>query len=70
MAATEQAQALENAGAARHATLCDGMEHAGLDQERRALVARPADMAWEWPQADRLVLAFSLLAGHGGVGQP
>jgi tRNA pseudouridine13 synthase len=60
---TEQAQALENGVAERHATLCGGMEYAGLDQERRALVARPADMAWDWPQADRLVLAFSLRAG-------
>ena len=30
--------------AARHAALCDGMEHAGLDQERRALVASPLDI--------------------------
>jgi tRNA pseudouridine13 synthase len=59
----DQAQALENEVAQRHAALCDGMEHAGLDQERRALVASPADMAWEWPQADQLVLSFSLPAG-------
>ncbi len=64
MATTDQAQALENGVAARHATLCDGMEHAGLDQERRALVASPADMSWEWPQADQLVLTFSLPAGN------
>jgi tRNA pseudouridine13 synthase len=61
---TDQAQALENGVAERHATLCDGMEHAGLDQERRALVAIPADMAWEWPQADQLVLTFFLRAGN------
>ena len=60
---TDQAQALENGVAERHAILCDGMEHAGLDQDRRALVASPAEMTWEWPQADQLVLAFSLLAG-------
>jgi len=60
---TDQAQALENGVAGRHATLCDGMEHAGLDQERRALVAQPVDMAWAWPQADQLVLTFSLPAG-------
>ena len=60
---TDEAQALENAVAERHATLCHGMEHAGLDQERRALVATPADMSWEWPQADQLVLTFSLPAG-------
>jgi tRNA pseudouridine13 synthase len=61
---TEDAQALENGVAARHAALCDGMEHAGLDQERRALVASPLDMSWEWPQADQLVLTFSLPAGN------
>jgi tRNA pseudouridine13 synthase len=61
---TDQAQALENAVAQRHATLCDGMEHAGLDQDRRALVAKPLDMSWEWPQADQLVLGFSLPAGN------
>jgi tRNA pseudouridine13 synthase len=61
---TDQAQALENGVAERHAALCDGMEHAGLDQERRALVASPADMSWEWPQADRLALTFTLPAGN------
>ncbi|MEJ8845805.1 tRNA pseudouridine(13) synthase TruD [Variovorax rhizosphaerae] len=60
---TDQAQALENGVAGRHAILCDGMEHAGLDQERRALVASPAEMSWEWPQANQLVLTFSLPAG-------
>lgn len=61
---TEEAQALENGVAGRHAALCDGMEHAGLDQERRALVASPADMSWEWPQPHHLVLSFSLPAGN------
>ena len=61
---TDQAQALENGVARQHAALCDGMEHAGLDQERRALVATPKEMSWEWPQSDRLVLAFSLPAGN------
>jgi len=61
---TDQAQALEMSVAERHAILCDGMEHAGLDQERRALVATPVDMSWEWPQADQLVLTFTLPAGN------
>lgn len=60
---SDQAQTLENGVAERHAILCDGMEHAGLDQDRRALVACPGDMTWEWPQADQLVLTFSLPAG-------
>jgi tRNA pseudouridine13 synthase len=33
-------------GTEGRATLCDGMEHAGLDQDRRALVASPVDMSW------------------------
>ncbi|MEY2689675.1 MAG: hypothetical protein RL375_3874 [Pseudomonadota bacterium] len=61
---TDQALALETGVAERHATLCGGMEYAGLDQERRALVASPMDMSWAWPQADQLVLAFSLPAGN------
>ena len=60
---TDQAQALEMGVAERNATLCDGMDHAGLDQERRALVASPLEMSWEWPQANQLVLTFSLPAG-------
>jgi tRNA pseudouridine13 synthase len=60
---TDAAQALENGVAERHATLCEGMEHAGLDQERRALVASPADMTWTWLQADQLMLSFALPAG-------
>jgi tRNA pseudouridine13 synthase len=61
--ATDQAQALENGVAERHAALCDGMEHAGLDQQRRALVASPVALSWEWPQARQLVITFSLPAG-------
>ncbi len=49
--------------AERHASLCNGMEHAGLEQERRALVASPSEMSWEWPQADQLVLSFNLPVG-------
>lgn len=60
---TDEARALENGVAETHAGLCEGLEHAGLDQERRALVARPLDLTWHWPQADQLVLAFTLPAG-------
>lgn len=61
---TDEAQALENGVAARHAVLCDGMEHAGLDQDRRALVAWPADLSWTWLHADQLLLTFALPAGN------
>ena len=60
---TDQAQALENLVAERHATLCEGMEYAGLDQDRRALVASPADMSWEWQDANQLAITFFLPAG-------
>ncbi len=63
VATTDAAQALENGVAERHATLCDGLEHAGLDQERRALVVRPAGLSWLWPQPHQLVLTFTLPAG-------
>ena len=63
LATSADALALERSVAERHARLCDGLEHAGLDQERRALVASPEGLAWEWPQADQLVLGFSLPAG-------
>ena len=49
---TDQGQALEN-----------GVEHAGLEQDRHALVVRLVDMSWEWPRADQRVLRFSLQAG-------
>ena len=61
---TDQAQALENSVAELHPILCDGMEHAGLDQDRRALVAKPSEMSWEWLHADQLVIAFCLPAGN------
>jgi tRNA pseudouridine13 synthase len=61
---TDQAQRLENGVAERHATLCEGMEYAGLDQERRALVASPLALSWDWPQDNQLVLTFSLPAGN------
>jgi tRNA pseudouridine13 synthase len=60
---TDQAQALENLVAERHAALCEGMEYAGLDQDRRALVASPADMSWEWQHANQLLITFILPAG-------
>ena len=60
---TDEARTLENEVAQRHAVLCDGLEHAGLDQERRALVVRPAELSWAWPQADALALVFSLPPG-------
>jgi len=64
VSSSEEAQALEMGVAERNASLCEGMEHAGLNQERRALVTSPLDMSWEWPQADQLLLSFSLPTGN------
>ncbi|KAF1686288.1 tRNA pseudouridine(13) synthase TruD [Pseudoxanthomonas broegbernensis] len=43
--------------------LRDGLECAGLEQERRALRVRPEGLAWEWPEAGSLRLAFALPPG-------
>ena len=42
---------------------CDGLEHAGLLQERRALQLIPRNSHWRWMDKD-LVLQFSLDAGE------
>jgi tRNA pseudouridine13 synthase len=43
--------------------LRDGLESAGLRQERRATRLRPQSLAWEWREADVLVLGFGLPPG-------
>ena len=43
--------------------LRDGLERAGLEQERRALRVRPGGFTWQWEAADVLVLSFSLPPG-------
>lgn len=45
------------------ASWCDGLEHAGLSQERRALELVPRNTRWSWEGND-LVLYFSLDAGE------
>ena len=42
---------------------CEGLERAGLEQERRALRVRVEDLRWEWEGTESLCLAFSLGAG-------
>ncbi|WP_286806382.1 MULTISPECIES: tRNA pseudouridine(13) synthase TruD [unclassified Marinimicrobium] len=41
---------------------CDGLEHVGLNQERRALALNPQGLAWHWEQGD-MVLSFALPPG-------
>lgn len=67
LASSDEALVLEEAVSSEHADLCDGLEHAGLKQERRAVAAVPDNLRWEWQQgtaATDLVLTFSLPAGY------
>ncbi len=43
--------------------LRDGLERAGLEQERRALRLRPQALSFDWPETSTLVLRFGLPAG-------
>ena len=43
--------------------LREGLERAGLEQERRALRLRPQDLGWRWLDADVLELGFALPSG-------
>lgn len=54
---------LEQAALADWAAWCDGLEHAGLSQERRALQLLPRNSACSWINDD-LILQFSLDAGE------
>lgn len=54
---------LEMAVAANYRDLAQGLERAGLEQERRALRMFPQDFIAQWLDANTLQLAFSLLPG-------
>lgn len=64
LASTEATLELEQAAVEQYHDLCDGLEHAGLNQERRALVAKATDFQWQWLANDQLKLTFSLPAGY------
>jgi tRNA pseudouridine13 synthase len=57
------AQALETRVLSPFATLKAGLEAAGMDQDRRALRLLPADLSWQWPDAQTLTLQFTLPPG-------
>ena len=48
---------------AQCSALCDGLERAGLEQERRALRVLAEGLCWDWPDADSLRLSFALPPG-------
>jgi tRNA pseudouridine13 synthase len=54
---------LETAVLADYTSWCEGLETAGLTQDRRALRLAVADLSWQWEASGDLVLAFSLPAG-------
>ncbi|MCK9539542.1 tRNA pseudouridine(13) synthase TruD [Dokdonella sp.] len=54
---------LEERIASEHADFAQGLERAGLAQERRALRLPVAGLAWEWQGGAELVLSFELARG-------
>lgn len=56
-------QSLEAGIAEIHAPLCEGLEAAGLKQERRSLRLPVRDLAWSWADEGVLSLSFQLPAG-------
>lgn len=65
---TGEARALELAALGPFADLRDGLEAAGLKQERRALRVRVSGLAWDWPAPDELELRFELPSGAYATG--
>ncbi len=59
----EDVAAIEQAVVEPFATLRNGLEHAGLDQERRALRLIPQSLQWEWLESSVLQVRFLLPAG-------
>jgi tRNA pseudouridine13 synthase len=55
--------ALERGAAAASAAFAQGLERAGLEQERRALRLRAAGLTHAWEAPDRLVVEFGLGGG-------
>lgn len=48
------------------ASICDGLEHSGLGQERRDLVVRPAGLQWQWqPTGNDTDLVLEFILGPG-----
>ncbi|MEC7546479.1 MAG: tRNA pseudouridine(13) synthase TruD [Pseudomonadota bacterium] len=60
----DEALSIEDAIAGQHASLCEGLEFSGLNQDRRALAAVPENLLWSWPETSQLRLTFSLPAGY------
>ncbi len=64
LASQQDAEALEKHTLAGQTVYCEGLEAAGLKQERRTLRLAVADFRWQWlPEAKNLQLCFTLPAG-------
>ncbi len=61
--AQDQALALETEVLQEFQSWRDGLESAGLKQERRPLQLQPKDLVWEWIDEEALRLGFFLPAG-------
>jgi tRNA pseudouridine13 synthase len=57
------ALAIETSAMEAWAEWRDGLEHAGLSQERRALVLKPDVASWRWIESD-LEISFTLGSGE------
>ena len=60
----DDALKLEKTISGPHHELCDGMEHAGLNQERRDIVSNIENMQWQWLENNDLSISFALASGH------
>lgn len=60
---TDQTRALEEAALAEHSVWLNGLEHCGLQQERRPLVLLPKGLQW-WFTPGQVRLEFSLSPGQ------
>ena len=58
-----ESRELEQAVLADYKSWCEGLEVAGLKQDRRALRLTPGNLSWQWAASGVLVLEFSLPAG-------
>jgi tRNA pseudouridine13 synthase len=57
-----EAAAVERSALEQHRSICDGLEHAGLRQDRRPLVLEAGNLAW-FRDGLHLALDFSLPGG-------
>ncbi|MEM8768154.1 MAG: tRNA pseudouridine(13) synthase TruD [Pseudomonadota bacterium] len=63
-ATTEGALSIERAALAPYAELLEGLEHAGLKQDRRSLVLRAGNLSWCRDTDGNLAVSFFLPAGQ------